>query len=212
MSIKYRYVAIEGVIGAGKTTLVKKLAQKLNATLLLESFEENAFLPSFYENPERYAFPVEMSFLADRYNQLKNTVVNKDLFRPLIIADYFIDKSLIFSNTNLKNDEFNLYKKLFFIMKNSLPQPDLIIYLHQSIENLQKNIAKRGREYEKNISDTYLQAIHQGYMKHLKTVKNTPIIVVDTKDLDFLARKNDFTKMIDLLENEYANGMIFIRP
>ncbi len=210
METAYQYIAIEGVIGAGKTTLAKMLAQELNAKLLLETFEENAFLPPFYKDPERYAFPVEMSFLADRYNQLKVSAVSNDLFHPLTIADYFIDKSLIFAKTNLKDDELKLYKRLFFIMRNILPQPQLILYLHQNIERVMENIAKRGRSFEKDISADYLRSLHSGYMRHFHSIQNASILIVNVEDIDFVKRRKDFLLLLKLLEKSYERGITHI--
>ncbi len=210
MSNNYQYIAVEGVIGAGKTTLAKLLSKSIDAKLILEEFEENAFLPPFYEDPSRYAFPVEMSFIADRYNQLKGANINQDLFQPITVADYFIDKSLIFAKNNLKADEFNLYKRIFFIMKNSLPKPDLIIYLHQSIDNLLKNIKGRGRDYEKNISSSYLEALHQGYMNHFKVINDVPVVVVDTREIDFVNRPDDLELLLNLVDVRYEKGMSFV--
>ncbi len=211
MKISYQYITIEGVIGAGKTTFAKLLSKHIGAKLILEEFEENSFLPPFYKDPSRYAFPVEMSFIADRYNQLKNANIKQDLFQPITIADYFIDKSLIFAQNNLKIDEFDLYKKIFYIMKNSLPRPDLIIYLNQNTENLLKNIEGRGRDYEKNISSTYLHSLHQGYMNHFKVIKDIPILIIDTRELDFVHNKKDLELMLTTIEKEYKDGISFMK-
>jgi deoxyadenosine/deoxycytidine kinase len=211
MNNSYQYITIEGVIGAGKTTFTKLLSKHIGAKLILEEFEENAFLPSFYKDPTRYAFPVEMSFIADRYNQLKSANIKQDLFQPTTIADYFIDKSLIFAQNNLKIDEFNLYRKIFYIMRNSLPKPDLIIYLNQSVENLLKNIKGRGRDYEKNISATYLNSLHQGYMNHFKVINDIPILIIDTRNLDFVHRTRDLELMLTTIEKEYKKGISFMK-
>ena len=211
MNSSYQYITIEGVIGAGKTTFAKLLSKHIGAKLILEEFEENAFLPPFYKDPIRYAFPVEMSFIADRYNQLKNANIKQDLFQPLTIADYFIDKSLIFAQNNLKIDEFDLYKKIFYIMKNSLPKPDLIVYLNQSVDNLLKNIKGRGRDYEKDISSSYLSSLHQGYMNHFKVISNIPILVIDTRRLDFVQHSEDLNLMLTILEKEYKDGISFMK-
>ncbi len=212
MKIAYPYIAIEGVIGAGKTTLAKMLAKELNAKLLLESFEENAFLPPFYKDPERYAFPVEMSFLADRYNQLKVSGMSHDLFHPLTIADYFIDKSLIFANINLKNDELKLYKRLFYIMRNTLPQPHLILYLHQNIDRVLKNIEKRGRNFERDIPAAYLRSLHAGYMQHFISIQDATILIVNVENIDFVKNKKDFILLLNLLKKQYKKGIVHINP
>ena len=149
--INYNYIVIEGCIGAGKTTLAKMLAEDYNAELILERFTENNFLPKFYQDPVHYAFPVEMTFLTDRYQQLKSLLSSRDLFTDLVIGDYFIDKSIIFSKNNLPSDEYNLYKNVFDIIASFLPKPDLLLYLYNDVEHLMGNIAQRGRDYEKNI-------------------------------------------------------------
>ena len=167
-----RYLVIEGNIGAGKTSLSKLIAERKKGKLFLEQYAENPFLPKFYENPERYSFPLELSFLADRYNQLKNNLSSFDLFNELIVSDYFFMKSLIFSAHTLQEDEYRLYRQLFDIIYSTLPKPDLYIYLHKNIDLLLKNISKRGREYEKNISAEYLKGIETGYFNFFKQQKH----------------------------------------
>ena len=149
--MKYNYITIEGCIGAGKTTLAEKLAKEFNAQIVLERFVDNPFLAKFYKDPVHYAFPLEMTFLTDRYQQLKSLLSQRDLFTDLVISDYFIDKCNIFSKNNLQEDEYNLYLKIYEIISTYLPKPDIIFYLHNSIEQLLKNIARRGRDYEQNI-------------------------------------------------------------
>src|SRR5215467_2430689 len=141
--MKYHFIAIEGNIGAGKTTLAHLLSRKLNARLILEQFADNPFLPKFYENPKQYAFPLELFFMAERYKQLKALVHTKDLFQHLTISDYIFTKCLLFAKVNLPDDEFHLYQKLFDIIYQQLVQPDLLIYLHAPVQKLQKNIRKR---------------------------------------------------------------------
>ena len=156
----YNYIAIEGIIGAGKTTLCNKLCRALEAESLLEQFEENTFLEKFYESPEAYAFTLEMSFLASRYHQLSHILSKPNLFPQLTISDFVFYKSLVFAANNLKNDELQLFRKLFDIMFNKLPKPDLTIYLNISIEKAQRNIKKRGRDFEFEIEDQYLYSLH----------------------------------------------------
>jgi len=149
----YQFIAIEGNIGAGKTSLAKLIAEKCNAKLILEEFEDNSFLPKFYKDPERFAFPLELSFLAERFQQLKDKLASKDMFKTFTIADYFINKSLIFSRKTLQTDEFKLYNTLFEIINQSLIKPDLLVYLYANVDTLQSNIKKRGRDYEQEIKD-----------------------------------------------------------
>jgi len=143
-----RYLVIEGNIGAGKTTLTKMIAEEYNARVVLEQFADNPFLPKFYDDPQRYSFPLELSFLAERYRQLNNELRAVSLFQPLVVADYFFMKSLIFAQNTLAQDEFNLYRQIFEIIYSSIPKPDLYVYLHLPVPRLIQNIKKRGREYE----------------------------------------------------------------
>ncbi|MBK7028330.1 MAG: deoxynucleoside kinase [Bacteroidales bacterium] len=207
MNTPYKYIAIEGNIGAGKTTLSTRLAEQFNARLILEQFEDNSFLPKFYEDPERYAFPLELSFLADRYQQLKNTLNVQDLFHPFTVADYFIHKSLIFARKTLNDQEFTLYSRLFAIIDNALPKPDLLVYLYLNIGRLQENIRSRGRSYEQNIQDDYLLKIQEGYFDYIRQQQGMRVLLIDTNNLDFVARKSDYDRLLDLIMQEYPIGV-----
>ncbi|MBO7571470.1 MAG: deoxynucleoside kinase [Bacteroidales bacterium] len=203
-----RYLVIEGNIGAGKTSLCKLIAEKRKAKLFLEQYAENPFLPKFYENPERYSFPLELSFLADRYNQLKNSLSSFDLFNELIVSDYFFMKSLIFSANNLQEDEYKLYRQIFDIIYSTLPKPDLYVYLHKNTDLLLSNIAKRGREYEKNISAEYLKGIENGYFKFFKQQNNIKIAIIDTNNIDFVNNSKDFEAIENaIFGTEYEVGI-----
>jgi deoxyadenosine/deoxycytidine kinase len=204
---QYNFIAIEGNIGAGKTTFASRISDDCNARLILERFEDNSFLPKFYKEPDIYAFPLEMSFLADRYQQLKERLAAQDLFKSFTISDYFIDKSLIFARNNLKTDEFNLYSRLFYIIGSLLPKPDLILYLYASIPKLLGNILSRGREYERSIQGSYLENIQRGYLSHFKTLKGIPILIVDTGQRDFVKNEEDYLQLKKLLENKYLPGI-----
>lgn len=204
--MRYNYITIEGCIGAGKTTLSSKIASEFGAKLILEQFEENAFLPKFYEDPEHYAFPLEMSFLAERYRQLRDLLSHGDLFASFTIADYFIDKCIIFSKNTLQSDEYALYTKLYNIITSFLPRPELLVYLYKDIDLLISNIKKRGRDYEQNISPKYLSDIQEGYLNHLKSISNIPVVVIDTNNIDFVEKETDYKKMVDLLNQPYQNG------
>ncbi len=208
--MNYNYLVIEGCIGAGKTCFSKRLATDYAAKLILEQFADNSFLPKFYEDPQRYAFPLEMSFLTDRYNQLKNTLTQTDLFTQYTIADYFIDKCAIFSKNNLNKDEYSLYLKLFDIINSFIPQPDLIVYLYKDVELLLKNIKKRGREYEQNIEFEYLDNIQKGYLDYFKLLSSIPILVIDTNNLDFVASDHDYLYIKNIINKEYEPGIHFI--
>jgi len=203
-----RYLVIEGNIGTGKTSLSKLIAEKYKAKLFLEQYAENPFLPKFYENPERYSFPLELSFLADRYNQLKKNLSSFDLFNELIVSDYFFMKSLIFSAHNLQEDEYKLYRQLFDIIYSTLPKPDLYVYLHKNTDLLLKNISKRGREYEKNISAEYLKNIETGYFNFFKQQNQIKIVIIDTNNIDFVNNKDDFNRIEKaIFDNEYKVGI-----
>lgn len=203
----YHYIVIEGNIGAGKTSLATRMAADYQARLILEQFEENSFLPKFYEDPVRYAFPLELSFLADRYQQLKNQFQAADLFSPFTIADYFIFKSLIFASRNLEPLEFGLYSKLFLIVSSVVPKPDLIVYLYLDLESLRKNIQKRGRTYEQNIQLDYLEKIQQGYLEFLKQQQDLRVLLIDTNGLDFVAREEDYQWITNIILKPYPLGI-----
>ena len=205
--IQYNYIAIEGNIGAGKTTLAEILAERYNARLILEEFEENSFLPKFYKEPDKYAFPLEMSFLAERYQQLKDQLAKQDLFQSLTVSDYFIDKSLIFSKNNLDSDEYKLYSNLFRIIIATLPRPDMIVYLFQTEDQLLENIDKRGRSYESYIKKEYLQDIQAGYFAHLKTLQKERILIINTENIDFVENPNDLDKIIGIIERKFIPGL-----
>ncbi|MBN2776490.1 MAG: deoxynucleoside kinase [Bacteroidales bacterium] len=206
--MQLRYLVIEGNIGAGKTSLCNKIAQKRNAKLILEQFADNPFLPKFYKNPDRYSFPLELSFLADRYNQLKKNLDNFDLFSELVIADYFFMKSLIFSSSTLQQDEYRLYRQLFDIIYSSLPKPDLYVYLHKSVDNLISNIKLRGREYEQNISFEYLKSIENGYFTFFKQQKDLKILIIDTNNVDFVNNDEDYRMLVNTIFHEdYDKGI-----
>lgn len=163
-----QYLVIEGNIGAGKTSLARMLSEKHNAKLVLERISDNPFLPKFYDNPDRYAFQMELSFLAERYRQINEEVNNRDLFQPLTISDYYLMKSLIFSKINLVKDEFRLYRQVFDMMNHNAPKPDLYVYLHTSLGNLIRNIKNRGRFFEQRLQSDYLVKIQEGYMEFFK--------------------------------------------
>ena len=203
-----RYLVIEGNIGAGKTSLCKLISERRKAKLFLEQYADNPFLPKFYENPERYSFPLELSFLADRYNQLKTNLSSFDLFNELIVSDYFFMKSLIFSSHNLQEDEYKLYRQLFDIIYSTLPKPDLYVYLHKNIDLLLKNICKRGRDYEKNISAEYLKSIETRYFNFFKQQSQMRIAIIDTNNIDFVNNPNDLEKIENaIFDNEYETGI-----
>ncbi len=198
---KFNYIAIEGNIGSGKTTLAKKMGDDFNAKLVLERFADNPFLPKFYQDQERYAFPLEMSFLADRYHQLSDDLAQFDLFKNFIISDYFIFKSLIFAQITLTKEEYNLYGKMFNIMYKEIAKPDVYVYLYQSTDRLLDNIKKRGRDYEQNIQPSYLDKIHRGYLDFIKTREQLNTLIIDVSDLDFVNNDSDYHTIIEQILN-----------
>jgi deoxyguanosine kinase len=204
---KYPYIAIEGNIGTGKTSLVKLLAEEYDAHSFFEEFSENPFLPKFYEDPKKHAFPLELSFLAERYHQLKNELNTHDIFHKTIISDYYFVKSLIFAQINLPVDEFNLYKNLFDIILQKLPKPNLLVYLYSEVTRLQENIKGRGRVYENAISDSYLEQIHLGYFNFLNQQKDFPALIIDVTNLDFVNQNSDFDKILVYLNKSYTKGV-----
>lgn len=203
----YNFIAIEGNIGAGKTTLAKKLAIDFNSRLILEQFAENPFLPKFYSNPEKHAFPLELSFLAERYQQLKDELGKQDLFNPGIVSDYYFLKSLIFAKANLIEDEFGLYSKLFHIINDSLPKPDLFVYLYHDVERLQENIKKRGRSYEQKIPDDYLIKIQTTYFDFIKQLGDLRVLVIDVNNIDFANDNEHYKKMMKIINQPYNSGI-----
>lgn len=205
--MKYNFIAIEGNIGAGKTSLATKIAQDYNAKLILEQFEDNSFLPKFYKEPDKYAFPLEMSFLASRFQQLKDQLSSQDLFKSFTISDYYIVKSLIFAQKTLAIDEFNLYTRFFNIIHQQLPKPDLLVYLYVTTSNLQQNIRDRGRPYELDMKDEYLEKIQQGYFEFIRQQTDLRILVIDTNELDFVNRESDYKRIMDVVEQEYSVGV-----
>jgi deoxyadenosine/deoxycytidine kinase len=207
MTFNYNFIAIEGNIGAGKTSLASRIAVEFNARLILEQFEENTFLPKFYENPAKYAFPLEITFLAERYQQLKDKLSTQDMFKTFTVADYFIHKSLIFASRNLSGDEFTLYTRLFNIIEGVLPKPDLLVYLYLDINNLKRNIQARGRVYEQNIQYEYLEKIQQGYLDFLRQQHKIRVLIIDTNHLDFVNRPDDYYKLLEVITGIYEPGM-----
>lgn len=191
------YLCIEGNIGVGKTTFAKMLAEDLEAKLILERYQENPFLPQFYKDPKRYAFPTEMAFLADRHQQLTDDISQLDLFSQFSVADYDLYKSLIFAKVNLQEQEFELYKKVFNIIYRGLPKPDLYIYFYQNTERLLDHIKRRGRDYEQDIKADYLEKINQGYLNFIKAENRFPTKIIDVTDLDFVMNRAHYLKLVE---------------
>jgi deoxyguanosine kinase len=198
----YNYIAIEGNIGAGKTSLATKISNDFNAKLILERFADNPFLPKFYKEPERYAFTLEMSFLADRYQQISDDLSQLDLFKDFMVSDYDVHKSLIFSKVTLPDDEFRLYRKLFYQVYKDIARPDLYVYLYQNTEQLQQNIRKRGRKYEKEIQDDYLEKINSGYLSFLRNQESLNVKIIDISDRDFVNKREDYLWLLNAINTQ----------
>ncbi|NEW84031.1 MAG: deoxynucleoside kinase [Mariniphaga sp.] len=202
------YLVIEGNIGAGKTTLATMLSADLNSKLILEGFSDNPFLPKFYSDPAKYSFPLELSFLAERYSQLKNDLASRDLFHELTIMDYYFMKSLIFAQNTLAPDEYNLYRKFFDIIYERLPKPDLYVYLHIPESKLIENIRYRGRDYEQSIEISYLRTIKEGYFNFFSQQTDFPVLIIDTSNVDFVKNSNHYQLIKDLIfATRYPNGI-----
>lgn len=203
--MNYRFIAIEGNIGAGKTTLSHLLSQHYNAKLVLEEFAENPFLTKFYENPKQYAFPLELFFLAERFKQQQELIKNKDLFQEVTISDYIFTKCLLFAKVNLPEEEFRLYQKMFDVFYQQLNPPDILIYLHAPVNKLQGNIKKRNRKFELAIPDEYLFKIQETYTSYIKQ-HNVKTIFVDASNADFLYNEAHFKVITDALEKDLEDG------
>ncbi len=207
--MNYHYITIEGNIGAGKTTLAHLLSKHYNTRLILEEFTDNPFLPKFYENPEQFAFPLELFFMAERYKQLKELIQQKDLFQSVTISDYLFTKCLLFAKVNLPEDEFRLYQRLFDIIHQQMIQPDLLIYLHSPVHKLQENIRKRNRPYEQKIPDEYLFNLQETYTHYIRQ-HNIKTLFVDATNADFLGNEKHLKTIIEALENEYEAGQHYL--
>ena len=203
--MKHHFITVEGNIGAGKTTLSHLLSKHYNARLVLEEFADNPFLAKFYEQPQQYAFPVELFFMAERYKQLKDMVHSKDLFQSITVSDYLFTKCLLFAKVNLPEEEFRLYQKLFDIIHQQLVFPDIIIYLHAPVQKLQQNIRKRNRSYELNIPDEYLFSLQETYTSYIKQ-HNITTIFIDASNADFLGDPRHLQVVIDALERDIERG------
>lgn len=207
--MKYKFITIEGNIGAGKTTLAQLLSRKLNARLILEQFADNPFLAKFYENPGQYAFPLELFFMAERYKQLKDLLHTEDLFHSITISDYLFTKCLLFAKVNLPEQEFHLYQKLFDIIHQQLLHPDILIYLHAPVKKLQENIRKRNRQFEQAIPDNYLFNVQETYTSYINQ-HNLKTLIIDASNADFIHNDKHVKVILDALEHDYSMGQHYI--
>lgn len=207
--MKYNFLTIEGNIGAGKTTLATLLSNALNSRLILEEFADNPFLPKFYENPRQYAFPLELFFMAERYKQLKELIQTKDIFQSITITDYLFTKCLLFAKVNLPTEEFMLFQKLFDIINPQIIKPDLLIYLHCSVNKLQENIKKRNRNFEQSISAEYLFTLQETYIQYIKQ-HNIKTLFIDVTNADFVNNELHLSCILDALNNDYEEGQHYL--
>ncbi len=203
----HNYIAIEGNIGAGKTTLSSMIAEEFGCRLILEQFTDNPFLPFFYEQPDRYAFPVELFFMTERHKQLQEELNQINLFQQTILADYFFLKTLLFARNNLNTEEYRLFQRLFHILNATFPKPQLLVYLHRPVPDLLKNIEKRGRAFEKDIAPEYLIQIQNAYFEFFRAQNDLPILIVDVEAVDFIDNKQHYQDFLDLLGKEYQPGI-----
>ncbi|MDX1618237.1 MAG: deoxynucleoside kinase [Balneolaceae bacterium] len=210
MKNQFDFIAIEGVIGVGKTSLAKLLSERHGARLVLEQFEENPFLPKFYENRERYAFPTQMAFLASRFKQ-QQQMMNKDLFHKLTISDYIFEKDRIFARLNLSDDELSLYDSIFGIMSGISARPDLVIYLQATVDRLLQNIRERDRDYERHISREYLKELTDAYNRYFYHYNKSPLIIINTSDADFVSNENHLDYIEEQIFNQPIRGNTHIR-
>lgn len=208
--MRHKLITIEGNIGSGKTTVSTMLSRQYGAKLILEQFADNPFLPRFYQSPERYAFPLELYFMAERYQQLKTDLNEPDLFSPFTVTDYLFTKSLIFARVTLGVEEFKLYKRLFDIINPTLPVPDLIVYLYAPVEQLMRQIRKRGRDYEQDIKPEYLARLQETYMDYFKQSQQHRVLVVDVAGVDFLQEPAYYKQLLKLMDQDYPLGMEYV--
>ena len=204
------YVAIEGTIGVGKTSLANLLSEKLSAKLVLETIEDNPFLSDFYEDPERHAFQTQLWFLLQRYQQQQD-LRQVDMFQNLVITDYMFVKDRLFASLNLSEKEMSLYDTVANMMERNVIHPDLVIFLQADTETLMKNIAKRGRDFEKNISEDYIDALNQVYNEYFFRYQDTPLVIINTNNIDFVNNHQDLEEMINYIRQP-VTGTKFFNP
>ena len=205
--IPYRYICVEGNIGSGKTSLCNKLAKRFNGKLLLEQFTDNPFLPFFYSEPDRYAFPVEVFFMTERHKQMQKHILTHDLFAEHIFADYCFPKTLLFAKNNLNDEEFRIFQHLFQLLEAPFPYPDLLVYLHRSTSKLLQLIEDRGRVMESPISETYLKNIQDAYYEYFRSENSYPILIIDVEEMDFIKNKEHMDEIVKLLGQRYNPGV-----
>lgn len=203
----YNYIAVEGNIGSGKTSFCNLIHEEYRCKMILEEFDDNPFLPFFYEDPERFGFTVELFFMTERYKQMQRNLLSQDLFRQFTISDYAFIKTLLFAKQNLEEEEFRLFQKMYTPLSHSFPNPDILVYFHRNVDLLLKNIAKRGREYEKNIKEDYLMKVQNSYFEYFRNILSFPILIIDLHDIDFVANARHYEEVKYLLSKTYQPGV-----
>lgn len=209
--MKYKFIGIEGNIGAGKTTLATLLAEEFKGQLILEAFEDNPYLPKFYEDNSKYALQLEMSFLIERYQQLTRIFSEPNIFSNFTVTDYMLQKCLLFSKVNLNKQEYKLYKHFFDQIYKKLPKPEIIFYLHADTDQLLRNIRKRGREYEQNMSRIYLNRLEKMYFEFFKQNPNYKYVIIDVNGVDWISNVFAYRQLLKLFDKDYNIGMNFVR-
>ncbi len=209
-SFPYQYIVIEGNIGAGKTTLCQMLERDFQARLVLEQFTDNPFLPSFYEDRERFAFQVELFFMAERHKQLQEMLGQTDIFHPFTVGDYFFLKTLLFAKNNLKEDEYRLFSRIFHVLSATFAKPDILLYLHRPVDKLMQQIQKRGRDYEKDISADYLLEIQNAYLDYFKNQTQIPVVILNIEDIDYTNDPAHYTKICSVLKQKFDIGTHYL--
>jgi deoxyadenosine/deoxycytidine kinase len=209
--IELRYIAIEGVIGAGKTSLAQKLSTKLGSNLILEQFEENPFLEKFYVDRNRFAFQTQMFFLINRYKQ-QQQLNQQELFSKYIVSDYIFEKDKIFAYLNLSGEELKLYESIFPLLERDIPKPDLVIFLQSSSDRLMNNIKLRGRKFERNLTRAYLSELSEAYNNFFFKYSNTPLLIVNTSEIDFINTEEDFEELYEQIFREDRGFIEYFNP
>jgi len=204
------YTAIEGPIGVGKTSLAELLSKELGARLVLEDFEDNPFLPDFYNDPERFGFQTQLFFLLQRYRQQQD-LRQVDMFQKLLITDYMFVKDRLFASLNLGDKEMHLYDTIASLLERNIIKPDLVIYLQADTDVLMKNIEKRGRNMERNVTWEYIDALNQVYTEYFFRYQDTPLVIINTNNIDFVENENDLEEVIDYIRQP-VSGTKFFNP
>lgn len=206
-SIPYQYICIEGNIGAGKTTFCELLAEDMACKLVLEEFAENPFLPNFYKEPKRFAFPMELFLMAERFKQLQNNISHRDLFHDYIVSDYTFVKTLLFAKNNLPEDEYRVFHEMYKVLSEQIPNPDLLIYIHRPIEVLKQQIKLRGRTYEQSIQDGYLIGLQNMYFEYFRNEIAFPILLLDLGQLNYIDDTGVYEEIKNLMFDEWKPGL-----